>query len=110
MLGGENNQRPTIPKRSKSLLVKARIISMQHATLLMEHKLDLVTNCCADGMPRVECLLTLVQWEVEVPAQASPAHMPRLFGHSSSCNMFSGEHTGTNPKSHCSPSLLASPL
>ena len=56
MLGGGNDQRPTIPKSSKSLLVKARITSTQH-TILTEHKLDLMTNCYADGMPRVECLL-----------------------------------------------------
>lgn len=57
MLGGGNNQRPTLSKRSKSLLVKARITSTQHAILLTEHKVDLRTNCYADGMPRVECLL-----------------------------------------------------
>lgn len=46
----------------------------------------------------------------DVPAQASLAHVPALFGQSSSCSMFSWEHTGANPKSHCPPSLLASLL
>lgn len=57
MQGRGDNQRPTVPKRSKSFLVEARITSTQDAILLMEHKLDLITNSYVDGMPRAKCLL-----------------------------------------------------